>query len=52
MPPTNDLLDLLTADINKALNKNKFVIAVVTDLTNAFDLVNFNIMLDKLKNRY
>lgn len=47
---TIDLLEELTSDINKALHKNKLVIAVATDLSKAFDLVNYRIMLQKLQN--
>jgi hypothetical protein len=46
---TIDLLAVLTNKINKALNENKFVVAVTTDLSRAFDLVNHGILLDKLK---
>lgn len=46
---TIDLLERMTNDINCALNDNKFVIAVATDLSKAFDLVNYKIMLSKLK---
>lgn len=45
---TVDLLERLTSDVNRALNENKFVIAVATDLTKAFDLVCYRLMLDKL----
>lgn len=47
---TIDLLEILTNDINKALNDNKIVVAVATDLTKAFDLVDYGIMINKLKN--
>jgi hypothetical protein len=46
---TIDLLEILNNDINKALNDNKFVLAVATDLTKAFDLVNYEILIEKLQ---
>lgn len=36
-------------DINKVLNDNKFVIAVTTDLTKAFDVVKYNLLLQKFR---
>lgn len=47
---TIDLLELMTNDINTALNSNKFVLAVATDLSKAFDLVNYNKLEKKLEN--
>lgn len=46
---TIDLLELLTNDINKAINDNKAVVAVTTDLSKAFDLVKYEVLLNKLK---
>lgn len=46
---TIDLLEVMSNDINKALDQNNFVLAVATDLTKAFDLVDYKIMLNKLK---
>ena len=37
-----------TNNINKALNDNKFNLAIFIDLKKAFDTVNFDILLDKL----
>lgn len=46
---TIDLLECLTNEINKSLNENKYVLAVATDLSKAFDLVDYTIMLNKLE---
>jgi hypothetical protein len=46
---TTDLLERMTEDINRALNDNKYVMAVSLDLTKAFDLIDYNIMLEKLR---
>lgn len=46
---TIDLLEVLSNDIHNALNDNKFVLSVATDLTKAFDLVNYKVMLSKLR---
>jgi molecular chaperone GrpE (heat shock protein) len=46
---TIDLLERLTNNINIALNNNKFVVGVALDLTKAFDLIDYNIMLQKLQ---
>lgn len=45
---TIDLLELLTKDINKALDENKYVVAVTLDLSKAFDLINYNLLIKKL----
>lgn len=47
---TIGLLEKLTSDINCALNNCNLVIALTTDLTKAFDLVNYDTMLQKLRN--
>jgi hypothetical protein len=44
-----DLLYRLTNDINTALDKNKYVAVASLDLTKAFDLVRYDIMLHTLE---
>lgn len=46
---TQDLLELLTNKINKALSDKKVVVAISLDLTKAFDLIDYKQMINKLK---
>jgi hypothetical protein len=45
---TTDLLNKLTNDINIALDSRRYVIAVSLDLTKAFDMVKYKILIEKL----
>jgi hypothetical protein len=45
---TVDLLDRFTNDICTALNSGRFIVAVSLDLSRAFDMVQYDVMLKKL----
>lgn len=46
---TIDLLEVLTTDINKGLNECKFIVGAALDLSRAFDMVDYGLMVNKLK---
>lgn len=46
---TTQLLELMTNDINKALDENRYIVAVSLDLSKAFDIVDYPTLIYKLE---